>query len=90
MCYLAEFQTFLILFATGNTFGHEVLKMLYGSLVEKRYHSWISHYALRREVAGSIPDDAIHFFNQSNPSNIVVALGLTKSLTEISTRNLHG
>jgi hypothetical protein len=42
------------------------------------------------EVAGSIPDELIEFFNWPNPSSRTVALGSTQPLTEISTRNLPG
>jgi hypothetical protein len=48
------------------------------------------HYATSRKVAGSIPDEVIGFFNQSNPSSRNMALGLTQPLTEMSTRNLSG
>jgi hypothetical protein len=41
------------------------------------------------EVVVSIPDEVTGFlFNLPNPSNRTMALGLTQSLTEISTRNL--
>jgi hypothetical protein len=39
--------------------------------------------------AGSIPD-VIRFFNCPNPSNRTMALGSTRPLTEMSTRNLPG
>jgi hypothetical protein len=48
------------------------------------------HYATTREVAGSIPDEIIGFFNLRNPSSCTVALGLTQPLTEMSTRNIPG
>jgi hypothetical protein len=48
------------------------------------------HYATSREIAGSIPDDVIEFFNSPNPSSPTTALGSTKLLTEMSTRNLPG
>jgi hypothetical protein len=45
-------------------------------------------YATSRNVAGSNPDGviSIFFFNLSNPSSRSVTLGLTQSLTEMSTR----
>jgi hypothetical protein len=42
------------------------------------------------EVAGSILDEVIEFFNWPNPSSRTMALGLTQPLTEMSTRNLPG
>jgi hypothetical protein len=42
------------------------------------------------KVAGSIPDEKIGFFNSSNPSSRIMALGLTQPLTEMITRNLPG
>jgi hypothetical protein len=37
---------------------------------------------------GSIPDEAIGFFNSLNPYSRTMALGPTQALTAISTRNL--
>jgi hypothetical protein len=39
---------------------------------------------------GSIPDEVIEFFNLSNLSSHIVALGSTQPLTELSSRNLSG
>jgi hypothetical protein len=36
------------------------------------------------------PDEVIGFFNCLNPSNRIMALGSTHTLTEMSTRNLPG
>jgi hypothetical protein len=38
---------------------------------------------------GSIPDEAILFFNWPDPSRRTMALGSTQPLTEMSSRNLH-
>ena len=43
---------------------------------------------MNRNVAGSIPDGVIGIFDLHNPSSRTVALGLTQSLTEMSTRNI--
>jgi hypothetical protein len=51
---------------------------------------WLMHYATRRKVAGSIPDDVIGFFNGPNPSSRTMALGSTQPLTEMSTGNFPG
>jgi hypothetical protein len=40
------------------------------------------------EVAGSIYDEVIGFFNRPNLSSRIMALGSTQPLTEMSTRNL--
>jgi hypothetical protein len=37
---------------------------------------------------GSIPDEVTGFFNRPNPSSRIMAVGSTKPLTEMSTRNL--
>jgi hypothetical protein len=39
---------------------------------------------------GSSRDEVDFFFNLPNPSSHTMALGLTQSLTEMSTRNLPG
>ena len=40
------------------------------------------------EGRGSIPDAVIEMFNWHNPSDRTMALGLTQTLTEMSTRNI--
>jgi hypothetical protein len=45
---------------------------------------------LQVEVAGSIPDAVLGFFNLPNPSSCTMSLGSTQPLTEMCTRNLHG
>jgi hypothetical protein len=51
-------------------------------------HSLLRHYVTSRKAEGSIPDEVIGFFNWSNPSSRIIALGSTQSLTEMSTRKL--
>jgi len=46
------------------------------------------HCATSRKVAGSIPDGVIGVFHWHNPSGSTMALGLTQTLTEMSTRNI--
>ena len=49
------------------------------------------HYKMSlqaRRFAGSIPDGVIGIFHWHNPYGRTVALGLTQSLTEMSTRNI--
>ena len=53
-----------------------------------RWSSWLRHCATRRKVAGSIPDCVIGIFHWHNPSGHTMALGLTKPLEEMSTRNI--
>jgi hypothetical protein len=40
---------------------YSIIKQINGLSTRKR--SWLRHYARRRKVAGSIPDDVIGFFN---------------------------
>jgi hypothetical protein len=60
--------------------------LFYGKGTRRR--SWLLHYATSRQVAGSIPDEVIGFFNWPNPSSRTMALGLSQPLTEMSIRNL--
>jgi hypothetical protein len=50
--------------------------------------TWLRNYATGWKVAGLIPNEVIGFFNCPNPSSHNTALGSTKLLTEMSTRNL--
>jgi hypothetical protein len=59
-------------------------------IVGMRYRSWLRHCDTSLNVAGSIPDEIIGFFNWPNPSSRTMALESTKPLTEMSTRNLPG
>ena len=52
------------------------------------WSSWLRHCATSRKVAGSIPDVVTGIFRWHNPSGRTMALGLTQSLTEMSTRNI--
>jgi hypothetical protein len=56
--------------------------------MEPRWRSWLKHCATNRQVAGSILDGVSGFFHWHNPSGRTMALGLTQSLTEMSTRNI--
>jgi hypothetical protein len=42
-----------------------------------------------RKLPVRVPDE-VHFFNLSNRSSHIMALGLTQPLTEMTTRNLPG
>jgi hypothetical protein len=55
-----------------------------------RTRGWLRHYAARRKVANSIPNEVIEFFNGPNPSSRIMVLAPTQPLTEMSTRNLPG
>jgi hypothetical protein len=48
------------------------------------------HYAKKRNVAGSIPEQVIGFFDSPNSSSRTMALGSTQPPAEMSTRNLPG
>jgi hypothetical protein len=51
---------------------------------------WLRHYATSQKVAGSIPGEVIRFFIWPNLSSRTMALGSTRPLREMSTRNLAG
>ena len=51
-----------------------------------RWPSWLRHSATSRKVAGSIPVYVIGIFHRHNPSGRTMALGVTQSLTGMSTR----
>jgi hypothetical protein len=59
-------------------------------LRDTRQSSWLRHYATSRKAGGSIQDEVTGFFNLPNPSSRTMALGSTKPLAEMSTRNLPG
>ena len=50
-----------------------------------RWRCWLRHCATSRKFAGSIPDGIFHWHN---PSGRTMALGLTQTVTEMSTRNI--
>ena len=52
------------------------------------WRSWLRHFATSQKVAGSIPDGVTGTFHWHNPSGRTMALGLTRPLTEMSTRNI--
>jgi hypothetical protein len=52
------------------------------------WRSWLRHCATSRKFAASIPDGVIGIFHLHNPSGRTIVLGLTQTLTEISTRNI--
>jgi len=54
----------------------------------RRINSWLRYCATSRKVAGSFPDGVIGIFHWHNPSGRNVVLGLTQTLTELSTRNV--
>ena len=51
------------------------------------WHSWLRHCGTSWKVPGSIPD-VTGIFYWHKPSGRTMALGLTQTLTEISTRNI--
>ena len=52
------------------------------------WRSWLRHFATSWKFAGSIPDGVTGIFHWHNPSGHTMALVLTRSLTEMSTRNI--
>jgi hypothetical protein len=55
-----------------------------------RTYVCIRHYAMIRNMVGSIPDEVIQYFYSPNPFSSTVAQVLTQPLTDMSTRNLPG
>ena len=55
------------------------------SFYDTPWRSWLEECATSRKVAGSIPNVVIGIFRRHNPSGHTMALGLTQSLTEMST-----
>jgi hypothetical protein len=49
---------------------------------------WLRYCATNRKVMGLIPNDVIGIFRGHNPSGRTMALGSTKPLTEMNTRNI--
>jgi hypothetical protein len=60
------------------------------SLWGTRWRSWLRHCATSRKFADSIPNYVIEIFHWHNHSGRTMALGLTQSLPEISTKNKDG
>ena len=56
--------------------------------VETAVAQWLRCCVTNRKVAGSIPGGVIGIFYWHNPSDRTMALGLTQSLTEMSTRSI--
>jgi hypothetical protein len=54
------------------------------------WRSWLRHCATRQKVAGSISNGVIGIFHCHNHSGRSMALGLTQSLTEMSTVTFPG
>ena len=54
----------------------------------KRWRSWLTHCTTSRRRAGSTPDCVIGIFYWHKPSGRTVALGSTRHLIEMSTRNI--
>ena len=52
------------------------------------WRSWLRYCATSQKVVGSIPDGVIGIFHGRNPFGRTMTLGLTQSLTEMSTRNI--
>ena len=80
------------LFTSIHWWNQECMVLYFSSPIQfqvgTRERSWLSHYAISRKVADSIPDGVTGIFHWHNPSGRTMALGLTQPLTEISTRNI--
>ena len=71
-----------------NISSHLLLIPLIVIIQGTRWCSWLRHCATSRKVKGLIPDGIIGIFHSNNPSCSTMAMGLTRSLTEMSTRNI--
>jgi len=69
---------------SGSLFG----KLFYKHTKQGKVAHWLRHWAKSRKVTVSIPDGIIGIFHWHNPSGCTVALGLTQSLKEMSTRKI--
>jgi hypothetical protein len=58
------------------------------SIGDTRWRSWLRHCATSRKVAGSIPDGITGIIHCHKLSGRAMALGLTQTLAEMSTRNI--
>jgi hypothetical protein len=84
------------IYSRHHVVGHHFDDISFIALVSKltavgtRLHtsSWFGHYTTSRKIAGSISNEIIRFFICPNPSRSTLALGSTRPLTEMSTRNV--
>ena len=79
---------FLVKISSDGLFSYVTLRYVLYCERGTRWRSWVRHCATSRKVAGSIPDDVIGMFRWHNAFGGTVALGLTQSLTEMSTSNI--
>jgi hypothetical protein len=49
------------------------------------WHTWLRHCATSQKIVGFIPNSVIGIFHWHNPSSRTLVLGLTHSVTEMST-----
>ena len=61
---------------------------LYPCFGGTRWRSRLRHCATSRKVAGSFPNGVTGIFHWHNPSGRTMALGLTQTITEMSTRKI--
>jgi len=62
--------------------------LILSCLMSLLWRSQLRHCATSQKAAGSIPDGVIGIFHRHVHSSHTVAMGLTQSLTEMSTRNI--
>jgi hypothetical protein len=84
LCYLTHAAHYIMLWING----YLSLVVLPNPIWGTRWRSWLRHCVTNRKVVGSIPDRANGIFHWHNPSGRSLALGLTRPLTEMSTRNI--
>ena len=64
---------------------HNFENMLKTGTAGHRARGWLRKCAANRKVVGLFPDDVTCIFHWLNPPGLTMALGLTRSVTEIST-----
>ena len=64
-----------------------IITYVYICTLETAVAQWLRCCAINQKVAGSIPAGVIGIFH-SDPSERIMALGLTQSLTEVSIRSI--
>ena len=79
---------------TFDSFNHKLISnlrilILYTSTSAHRSSTVVKVLCYKLEVAGSIPDGIIGIFHLHNPSDRIVVLGSTQTLTEMSTRSIY-
>jgi hypothetical protein len=85
ICYVFHYKVQLKTLHNKTSSSYYRIWLFWGHVVA----GWLRHYTTGWKAMGLIPDEVIGFFNWSNPSSHIMALGSSQSPIEMSTRNLH-